>query len=116
LSDEDVIQKVTQCPTKLKAKAKRFLSKLQENGVTLDTNGEIEWGNVDKNVVNQLKDKEQLVKITLMQADLEFEYPQKLEKMMVKADVLRWLDEEEEKLKLIAMAVSNLYSDNFLGP
>jgi hypothetical protein len=23
--------------------------------------------------------------------------------MMVKADVLRWLDEEEEKLKLIAM-------------
>jgi uncharacterized protein (DUF1330 family) len=58
LSDEDVIQKVTQCPTKLKAKAKRFLTKLQENGVTLDNNGEIEWGNVDPNVVNQLKDKE----------------------------------------------------------
>jgi hypothetical protein len=34
-----------------------------------------------------------------MQADLEFEYPQKLEKIMVKADLLKWLDEEEEKLK-----------------
>lgn len=38
-----------------------------------------------------------------MQADLEFEYPQKLEKMLVKSDILRWLDEEEEKLKNIAL-------------
>ena len=43
-----------------------------------------------------------------MQADLEFEYPQKLEKMKVKADVLKWLDEEEIKLKLISMAVSKM--------
>jgi hypothetical protein len=55
-----------------------------------------------------LKGKEQLIKITLMQADLEFEYPQKLEKMKVKADVLKWLDEEEIKLKLISMAVSKM--------
>lgn len=34
-----------------------------------------------------------------MQADLEFEYPQKLEKLLVKNDLLKWLDEEEEKLK-----------------
>lgn len=34
-----------------------------------------------------------------MQADLEFEYPQKLEKLLVRSDLLRWLDEEEEKLK-----------------
>mmetsp|Transcript_30979 Transcript_30979/g.36343 ORF Transcript_30979/g.36343 Transcript_30979/m.36343 type:complete len:154 (+) Transcript_30979:723-1184(+) len=38
-----------------------------------------------------------------MQADLEFEYPQKLEKLLVKADILKWLDEEEEKLKNIAL-------------
>lgn len=38
-----------------------------------------------------------------MQSDLEFEYPQKLEKMLVKSDILRWLDEEEEKLKNIAL-------------
>lgn len=37
--------------------------------------------------------------MTLMQADLEFEYPQKLEKLLVRSDLLRWLDEEEEKLK-----------------
>ena len=36
-----------------------------------------------------------------MQSDLEFEYPQKLEKLLVRSDLLRWLDEEEEKLKRI---------------
>ena len=43
-----------------------------------------------------------LVKLTLMQADLEFEYPQKIEKMMIKADLLKMVEEEELKLKHIA--------------
>lgn len=38
-----------------------------------------------------------------MQADLEFEYPQKMEKIMVKNNILQWLDDEEEKLKNIAL-------------
>jgi len=37
-----------------------------------------------------------------MQADLEFEYPQKLEKMKVKGDILKLVEEEEAKLKSIA--------------
>ena len=57
----------------------------------------------DKNIVRFLQKKDSLVRVTLMQADLEFEYPQKLEKMLVKSDILRWLDEEEEKLKNIAL-------------
>ena len=57
----------------------------------------------DVNIRNFLQKKEALVRVTLMQADLEFEYPQKLEKLMVKADLLHWLDEEEEKLKNIAL-------------
>ena len=39
-----------------------------------------------------------------MQADLEFEYPQKLEKMMVKADILKIADEEEAKFRSMALA------------
>ena len=46
-----------------------------------------------------MKKKEALVKVTLMQADLEFEYPQKLEKLLVRNDLVKWLDEEEDKLK-----------------
>ncbi len=49
-----------------------------------------------------MRKNEQLVKLTLMQADLEFEYPQKLERMMVKGDILKMLDEEEAKMKTIA--------------
>jgi hypothetical protein len=35
-----------------------------------------------------------------MQADLEFEYPHKIEKIRVRADLLKWLDEEEERIKM----------------
>jgi hypothetical protein len=52
--------------------------------------------------VSELKKNEALVKLTLLQADLEFEYPQKLEKMRSKADILRLVEEEEAKLKSIA--------------
>ncbi len=37
-----------------------------------------------------------------MQQDLEFEYPQKLEKMIIKSDILRLVEEEEKKLQTIA--------------
>lgn len=68
--------------------------------VTLDDQGEVDFSKVrNQNVISILKKQESLVKVTLMQADLEFEYPQKLEKLLVKSDLLRWLDEEEEKLK-----------------
>lgn len=39
-----------------------------------------------------------------MQADLEFEYPQKLEKMIVKSDILELANKEEEKLKFTEFA------------
>ena len=34
-----------------------------------------------------------------MLEDLEFEYPQKLEKRLIKNKILDWLDQEEEKLR-----------------
>lgn len=39
-----------------------------------------------------------MVKLTLMQADLEFEYPQKLERMSIKGDMLKLIEEEEQKM------------------
>ena len=49
-----------------------------------------------------VESNEALVKLTLFQSDLEFEYPQKLEKMMIKGDILKMIEEEENKLKSIA--------------
>lgn len=34
-----------------------------------------------------------------MLADMDFEYPQKLEKIMIKSDILNWLEEEEDKIR-----------------
>ena len=74
--------------------------------MTLDTAGELDLAEVkDKNVKDYLKKNESLVKLTLMQADLEFEYPQKLEKMLIKADVVEMANKEEEKLQFAAFAM-----------
>ncbi len=44
--------------------------------MTLKKNGEVDYSRIEnKNVVNVLKKKEALVKVTLMHADLDFEYP-----------------------------------------
>lgn len=65
-----------EAPTKLKRQARSFLKKLRKYGAKLDDNGDLNLSDVrDNNVVKYLSKNEQLVKLTLMQADLEFEYP-----------------------------------------
>ena len=68
--------KVREAPTKLKKSAQTFLKKLRKHGVKLDDNGEADFSAVaDQHVVTELKKNEHIVRLTLMQADLEFEYP-----------------------------------------
>ncbi len=103
LSDKEVIRKVREAPTKLKKSAQTFLKKLKKFGVKLDDNGNVDYSAIsDQHIITELKKNDSLVRLTLMQADLEFEYPQKLEKMKVKGDILKLVEEEEAKLKSIA--------------
>ena len=81
------------------------MKKIQKYGATLDDYGDLDLSDVkDDNVRQYLEKNDQIVKVTLMQADLEFEYPQKLEKMMIKADVIEMANKEEEKLQFAAFA------------
>ena len=92
-------------PTKLKRNAKSFLYKLRKYGVRLSRDGELNLSKVkDKNVRKWLLDNTSMVQLTLMQADLEFEYPHKLERMLVKADVVELANKEEEKLEFAEFA------------
>jgi hypothetical protein len=76
LSDNQLIAKVRSAPTKLKKNAKAFLKKIQKYGATLDDYGDLDLSDVkDDNVRQYLQKNDQIVKVTLMQADLEFEYP-----------------------------------------
>jgi len=105
LSDRQLIQKVREAPTALKKTAKGFLKKLEKYGVYLEEDGEVNYDAVElKNVREYLKKNETLVKITLMQADLEFEYPHKLERLQARADVLELAKKEEEKLDFAEFA------------
>jgi pimeloyl-CoA synthetase len=103
LSNPEIIQKVVESPTKLKKSAKGFLQLLQKHEVALDENGDPDFSHVkNEQVLAELKKKERLVRITLMMEDMEFEYPQKLERMMIKSNILAWLDDEEEKIRALA--------------
>jgi len=105
LSDRDVIQKVREAPTKLKSSAKALLYKLKKLGATLDDNGDLNTLDVvNANDRKWLTKNEGLCKLTLYQSDLEFEYPQKLERMKIKADVVEMANKEEEKLEFAEFA------------
>ena len=83
LSDREIVHKMRQVPTMLKRSHKRFLKKLRKLNVKLDAEGEVDYSETTgDHVVRALQQKEQLVKTVLMQADLEFEYPHKLEKLL----------------------------------
>ena len=76
LTNAEIINKVTAGPTKLMAKAKGFLQVLQKHGVYLDEDANPVYSKVkDENVRKFLEKRDLLVKTTLIQADLEFEYP-----------------------------------------
>jgi len=105
LTDQEVIRKVREAPTKLKRSAKSFLNKLRKLGVELDHNGDLDLSALEnKNERKWIQKNESLVRLTLMQADLEFEYPQKIEKMLIKADILEMVNKEEEKLEFAEFA------------
>jgi pimeloyl-CoA synthetase len=49
---------------------------LHKHGVTLDENGDPDFSEVkNEHVLNELKKKDKLIRITLMMEDMEFEYP-----------------------------------------
>jgi hypothetical protein len=67
LSDEEVIRKVREGPTKLKRAAKSLLKKLQKFDIRLDNNGEVDYSRVqNKHVIDSMKKNETLVRLTLM--------------------------------------------------
>ena len=100
LTNQEIINKVTESPKKLKRQAKSLLYLLRKHEVSLDDDGNVDYSKCqNNNVVKTLRKQESLVKTTLMHADLEFEYPHKLERMMVQSRLLDYLDEEEAKIK-----------------
>jgi len=55
LSNEEILRKVREGPTKLKRAAKSLLYKLQKHNVTLDQNGEVDFSKVkEPNVLSYL--------------------------------------------------------------
>lgn len=75
LTDQEVMDAVVTTPRKIKKQSRQLLTKLQKYNIKLDSRGEVDFSecpypNISKKYLNN-----PLVKIVLMQADLEYEFP-----------------------------------------
>ena len=79
--------KIRDAPTRVKKGFKQFVNKLVRLGVSLDENGNADFSNVKSDkVIKELTENITLVKLALMEKDLEFEYPHKLGKILTPMD------------------------------
>lgn len=99
LSDRDILYKSRDVPTKLRAHLKQLCLRLDKQKVKLDDNGELDFSKCDDpDKVNAVyKKNPTIARIALMLKDLDFEYPMKLERLKIKADMLELIEEEEKK-------------------
>jgi hypothetical protein len=67
LSNQEIIQKVTESPNKLKARAKSLLYFLRKNNVRLTAKGEIDYSKIEAHIQHVVRKQEQLCKLVLMQ-------------------------------------------------
>ena len=100
LSDNEIVQKTREVPTRLKKNMKSLVKKLEKYNVRLNDDGSVNYKGVPfPHVVKSLKKIDNIVRIALMEKDLAFEYPQQLERIKTKADILRVANAEEQKLE-----------------
>jgi hypothetical protein len=100
LSDGELIQKMREVPTRIKKNAKSLVKKLEKLNVTLKEDGSVDYSKVPyEHVVRSLQNIDSIIRIALMQKDLEFEYPQHAEKLKIKGDILKIINSEEVKLQ-----------------
>jgi len=92
--------KAAEAPKKLKKYFRHLVKRLDKTGIKLDPNGEIDWSEVDPKHFGRWAPKKEIIKMALKMRDLEFEFPQKLEKMKLKSSMIELLDQEEAKLEL----------------
>ena len=118
LSDQQILNQVRESPTKLKRQTKALLIKLKKLNVGLTPEGEVDYCLLNRpHLLHQLKAQEQLIKIVLMEQDLEFEYPQKLGKIEMKAMIQQEVEKELFRLensKLKAEDTKRLKEDQII--
>ena len=123
LSDKEIVQKIKEVPTRIKKNAKSLLKKLEKFNVKLDNDGNVDYSGVPyPHLVKNLKKIDTLIKIALMEKDLQFEYPQHLEKIKIKGDILMIANAEESRMnkmeherEIMEMQLNELNYEQYFG-
>jgi len=75
LTDREIMETVASSPTTIKRQARALLKKLKKYNIRLNQSGEVDFsGCSEPHIIKKLKNNP-LVRVVLMQKDLEFEFP-----------------------------------------
>lgn len=92
LSEEELMRMLQTSPVKFQRQQKKLAALLHKHGVTLDKEGEVDWSSCqDERVIRRHHD-DPYVKITLMQQDLHYEVPVKMQKQQKAREYRQRLD------------------------
>ena len=114
LTDNEIMDAVASNPKRIKKQSRQLLKKLEKYNIKLDNYGEVDFSECSEpNVVNQLKNNP-LVKVVLLQADLEFESPHREAQLAAakraKLDIEEFRKEREIETKEIEQEVQNAWA------
>jgi hypothetical protein len=75
LSDTEVLNQIRDSPSKIKNRTNKLLKKLDQFGVKLDKYGKVDFSAVTNHFVLKQLEANPMVKIALMERDLDYEFP-----------------------------------------
>lgn len=104
LKSNEIMQVVAPRPKKLKKESKELLTKLKKYNITLDAKGDVDYSGCPyPHVVKKLQ-QNPLVKIALLQEDLEYEFPHKEVQMELARKIREDYDEYKKESERIRKA------------
>ena len=74
LTDQQISSFILDSPSKIKKRSDKLLKLLKKHDIKLNEDGSVYFGNCPSHLQKKLE-QEPLVKITLMEKDLQFEFP-----------------------------------------
>ncbi len=98
LSDKEIILKANETPQKLKDSFKTMQKKLAKHDIQLNSEGKIDYTKIaDPNVILWVKKNEKIISTCLICKDLEFEMPHIINRIEIKNQIMKEIEEEEKR-------------------
>eukprot|EP01015_Nassula_variabilis_P021264 TRINITY_DN3770_c0_g1_i2.p1 TRINITY_DN3770_c0_g1~~TRINITY_DN3770_c0_g1_i2.p1 ORF type:complete len:745 (-),score=182.72 TRINITY_DN3770_c0_g1_i2:154-2388(-) len=99
LTDEEILSKIRESPSKIKSRSRQLLRRLEKHGVRLDENGEVDYSQCTKPYIVEKFKSNPLVKMVLMHSSLDFEFPHKEHQRQMANELRKEVEQRRQEQK-----------------